>query len=118
MKKLILAALILAAPAYAHDMPGNHGGVVADVGTMHVELVANVKALELYLTDHSNKAVAADKFKATAVLVVEGKVHRIALTPAGGNRLTGNASIPLPARPKGAIQIQTETGASLQGKLP
>lgn len=106
------------ATAQAHEMLGSHGGVVTDAGSFHVEVVTNGEAIEVYLTDHANKAVPSANFKGTAVLVVDGKAQRIQLSPADANRLIGKAQTPLPAKPKGAIQLQTATGSSVQGKLP
>lgn len=118
MKRIAVLLSLLAVPALAHEMPSNHGGIVAEAGSFHIELVASGEKLDLYLTDHSNKAVSSAGFKATAVLVIDGKVQRLQLTPAEGNKLTGASPVALPSRPKGAIQLQTASGVSLQGKLP
>jgi hypothetical protein len=50
-------------------------------------------------------------------LVVDGKAQRIVLSPADGNRLTGTASVPLPANPKGAVQLSLPDGKTAQGKF-
>jgi hypothetical protein len=45
------------------------------------------------------------------------KPLRIPLTPAGGNKLTGTSEIAIPATPKGAIQITTPAGGTVQAKF-
>lgn len=117
MQRLITALLLLASPALAHDAPSNHGGVVADVGPYHVELVAKGQTVDLYLTDDANREVPAAAFKGVAILIVDGKTQRIVMAPATGNRLTGQATTPVSRAPKGAIQLQTSQGATIQGKL-
>lgn len=117
MRRLLATLMLIASPALAHDAPRNHGGVVADVGPYHVELVAKGQAIDLYLTDDANRAVEAAAFKGVAILIVDGKPQRIVVTPASGNRLTGSASGAVTGAPKGAVQLQTPQGATIQGKF-
>ena len=72
---------------------------------------------QVFLRDHSDKAVTTDGFKGTAIFVIEGKPQRIPLTPAGENRLSGTSSVNLPANPKGAVQITTPSGSTMQAKF-
>ena len=57
--KLILAAVFVAAPAFAadkhehaHDHESLHGGVVVEVKDIDLELVAKPDVIQLYLRDH------------------------------------------------------------------
>lgn len=117
MKRLLVTLLLLGSPALAHDAPRNHGGVVADVGPYHAELVVKGQTVDLYLTDDGNREVQAGPFKGVAILIVEGKPQRIVLSPSIGNRLTGTTTASVPREPKGAVQLQTPTGATIQGKF-
>ena len=114
---LMIAACLTAWPAFAHEMEkGPHGGRVADSGKVHVELVAKDKAVDVYLTDKSDKAIAAAGYKGIAILLVGGKSQRIVLEHAGDNRLTGNAN-GLISRPKGAVRLTGPDGVTSQAKF-
>lgn len=115
---MILAMLAVPGIAFAHaPKVGHNGGPQADAGSFHVELVPDGSVLHVYLRDHSDKAISTEGYKGTAVLVVEGKAERISLTPDGENKLKGTAPTPLPAEPKGAIQITTPAGGTVQAKF-
>ena len=120
LKALFAATLLVSASfaANAHaPKVGHNGGRQADAGAFHVEIKPEGKSLAVYLRDHTDKAVATDGFKGTAILMIEGKAERIPLAPAGENRLSGTANVPLPAEPKGAVQITTPTGSTVQGRF-
>ena len=104
------AALAISAPALAHEAKGPNGGRIADAGPYHVELVAKNTTLDLHITDASDKPVPATGFKAVAILTVGGKPQRIVLEPAEPSRLSGNAAVPLPKEPKGAVQLTAPDG--------
>ena len=56
MKRIIFTlALLLGPAAQAHETLGNHGGIVADAGPYHVELVAKGQTVEVYVTEHNAK---------------------------------------------------------------
>lgn len=115
-----VAAALLVAPALglAHSPKiGANGGAQVDAGSYHVELVPDGATLQIYLRDHSDKEVASTGFKGTAIFVIEGKPQRIPLTPAGANKLTGTSPVALPKEPKGAVQITTPTGSTVQAKF-
>ncbi|WP_430912137.1 hypothetical protein [Methylobacterium sp. sgz302541] len=114
---LIGGLLMVAAPVCAHDSAGRNGGRVTDAGKYHVELVAKDRAVEVYVFDSRDQPVPAAGFKGTATLVANGKPARIALNPGDGNKLTGNAEVALPAKPKGAVQLTAPDGASASGKF-
>ena len=116
---LTAAALLLAAStALAHSPKiGANGGRQTDAGSYHLEIVAKGTALDVFLSDHSDKAVKTEGFKGTAIFVVGGKSERIPLTPAGENKLSGTSTVTLPGSLKGAVQITTPTGSTVQGKF-
>ena len=67
--------------------------------------------------DHSDNDVKTDGFKGTAIFVIDGKPQRIPLIPAGENRLSGTSPVDLPTNPKGAVQITTPSGGTMQAKF-
>lgn len=120
LKIIVTVAALLAVPSIvlAHGpKTGANGGVQADAGSFHVEVVPKGTTLQVFLRDHSDKAVTTDGFKGTAIFVIEGKPQRIPLTPAGENRLSGTSSVNLPVNPKGAVQITTRSGSTMQAKF-
>lgn len=114
---LFSSLLLAAAPVCAHETAGKYGGRVTDAGSYHVELVTKGQTVDVYVLDGSEKPVPAAGFKATAILVVDGKPARVALAPADGNRLTGQAQVLLNAAPKGAVQLTAPDGATASGKF-
>jgi len=118
--KTIMATALILAPlwAFAHSARiGPNGGPQVDAGNLHVEYVARDTVMTFFVRDHNDKPVATAGFKGTAIFVLDGKPQRIPLTPAGENRLTGTAPVTLPAQPKGAVQITTPSGATIQGRF-
>ena len=116
----LFAVALLGLPSFAQahsPKVGANGGAQVDAGSYHVELVPDGTTLQLYLRDHSDKEVASVGFKGTAIFVIDGKPQRIPLTPAGTNKLTGTSSVALPREPKGAVQITTPTGSTVQAKF-
>jgi hypothetical protein len=117
-RSIAVALALLAEPALAHSPKvGANGGAQVDAGSYHVELVPDGTTLQVFLRDHSDKEVASAGFKGTAIFVVGGKPQRIPLTPAGTNKLTGTSPVALPKEPKGAVQITTPTGSTVQAKF-
>jgi hypothetical protein len=116
-----VAAILFCAPslAFAHAAKiGEHGGQQTDASIFHVEVVAKETKLEVYLHDHSTKAVPSAGLKGVAIFkAVDGKPVRIPLEPAGDNELTGVSPSPLPTQLEGAVQITTLTGGVVQGKF-
>ena len=95
---------------------GPNGGRVADAGSYHVELVARGTALEAFLTGSDEKPVGPSGFKGTALLVIDGKPQRINLEPEGA-RLAGKSQVPLPASPKGAVQLTDPHGKTASARF-
>jgi hypothetical protein len=113
----LLLASTLSQPVLAHEAKGPNGGAMVDAGAFHVELTVKGQAVDVFVSDASQKPVTIDGAKGTAILIVGGKPVRVTLTAASGNRLSGTATAPLSAAPKGAVQIQLPNGTSLQGKF-
>jgi hypothetical protein len=96
---------------------GANGGAQADAGSFHVEIVPRGTTLQVFLRDHSDKAILTDGYKGTAIFVIDGKPQRIPLTSAGENKLTGTSTVSIPSEPKGAVQIITPSGNTVQAKF-
>jgi hypothetical protein len=111
-----LAITAFAALAHAPKV-GVHGGPQVDAGSFHVEMVAQGTVLQIYLRDHSDKAVSTQGWKGIAIFTINGKAQRITLTPGGDNDLKGTSAVDLPAEPKGAVQITTSAGSTVQAKF-
>jgi uncharacterized protein (DUF2147 family) len=120
MKILAAAAALLigAFPAHARAPKiGIHGGPQVDAGSYHVELVPQGTMLQLYFRDHSDKVINTQGWKGIAILTIDGKVQRITLSPGGDNQLKGMSAVDLPAEPKGAVQVTTSSGNTVQAKF-
>lgn len=120
MKAMLIAAGVLfAAPGFAlaHDQKGPHGGHQVDAGKMHVELLVKDATVDVYLADNMAKSVDAGGYKGLAILIVGGKAARIPPVPAGSDRLTGVAPAEVKGEPKGAVQITSPSGSTIQGKF-
>lgn len=120
LRFLVLAAALAAAPlaAWAHaPKVGHNGGPQADAGAFHLEILPQGTTLAVYLRDHADKEVRTEGYKGTAIFVIDGKAERINLAPDGDNRLKGTSTVPLPPEPKGAVQVTTPTGSTVQGKF-
>jgi hypothetical protein len=116
---VVMTALFLVSPGASAHGPkvGQNGGPQEDAGSFHLEIVPNGTMLQVYLKDHSGKPVSTNGFKGAAIFVINGKAERITLMPAGENQFRGTSSIDLPAEPKGAVQITTPTGSTVQAKF-
>lgn len=107
----------LAASAAAHEIKaGPNGGRVVEAGDYHVELVAKGDTVDVFLTDHADKAVAPGGHKGLAILAIDGKSQRIALEPDKA-RLSGRAAGVIPAQPKGVVQITQPGGKTVQARF-
>jgi len=119
-RALVASAVIVAATAvaFAHGpKTGVNGGPQADAGSYHVEALGQGTILQIWLRDHSDKPVSSVGYKGTAIFLIGGKPQRIPLAPAGDNKLTGTSDVPLPTALKGAVQITTPTGSTVQAKF-
>ncbi|WP_333793117.1 hypothetical protein [Hyphomicrobium sp.] len=75
---------------HAHDHSAKHGGIVEHSGHHHLELVAKGDTIKLYVTDESGAPEDASAAQASATVLADGKVEKVALEPAGGNALKGS----------------------------
>lgn len=122
MTKLITAAFVLMASAglgLAHEArQGPNGGKLVDAGSQyHAELVARgTPEVVVHMSDANDRPIPAEGFRATAILVVNGQTVRFPLQPAGGSRLVGTAPVAVPAGVRGAVQITSPRGATVQAR--
>jgi hypothetical protein len=113
----LAAALLAGLPADAHGPKSRHGGRIVDAGPYHAELVANDRAIEIFLLGHDDKPVDPRGFKGVAILNVEGKAQRITLAPSEKDALSGTAATALPANPKGAVQLTAPDGRTVTARF-
>jgi hypothetical protein len=117
-KRLLIAALLIwSGSAWAHDARGTHGGRIADAGSYHVEMVVKSDVVDAFISDASEKPVAASGFKGTAILVSDGKSQRVVLVPVDGARLSGTATVALSNQPKGVVQLTAPDGKTIQARF-
>jgi hypothetical protein len=112
-------ALVAAAPLSAHEAAkGRHGGWRVDAGSYHTELLVDgTTSVVVYLSDAEDKPISAAGFKATAILILNGKSTRVELTPAEGSKMVGMAPAPVNAGVKGVVQLTAPNGETAQGKF-
>jgi hypothetical protein len=114
----VAAVIATASFGFAHaPKVGANGGAQTDAGSFHVEVVSQGSILQVFLRDHDDKAVPTAGYKGTAIFVIEGKPQRIPLAPAGENKMTGTSAVSIPSEPKGAVQITTPTGSTVQANF-
>ena len=117
--RTLALALALAAPALAHEpRKGPNGGDLVDAGSAyHVEVVGRGATLDVYVSDQADRPLPAGDFKALAIMVIDGKTHRISLEPAAdGRKLSGTAPAAL-TRIKGAVQLTDKAGRTSTGRV-
>jgi hypothetical protein len=115
----IVAALMFAVAASAHEGKGPHGGPVADAGKFYVELVTNADTLQVFVfEDASGNPVSVKGAKGTAILLVGDQKETVTLAPAGGdNELSGKTSVPAAAGARVVVMIQLADQPSIVGRL-
>jgi hypothetical protein len=114
---VLLTMLLPALPASAHDPKPRHGGAIVLSGNYHVEMVVKGGQVDVYLSGHDDKPVAATGRKGVAILMAGGKSVRVPLEAAGSERLTGQSAEALPAKAKGVVQITEPTGGTIQARF-
>jgi hypothetical protein len=114
-----LGSIILTAlPAPAHEVEkGPNGGRVVEAGAHHVELVVKDNAVNVFVTDASDKPISITGFKGVAIFTISGKAQRIPLEPKEGAHLSGTSPVALPAEPAGVVQITAPDGKTAQGRF-
>jgi hypothetical protein len=114
----LASTLLLIVPAGAHEVEkGPNGGRVVEAGPHHVELVVKENAVNVFVTDSSEKPVSINGFKGVAIFTISGKAQRITLEPKEGIRLSGTSSVGLPAEPAGVVQITAPDGKTAQARF-
>jgi hypothetical protein len=114
----LASVLITAIPGAAHEVEkGPNGGRVVEAGSNHIELVVNANAVDVFVTDASDKPVLVNGFKGVAIFTNSGKVQRIVLEPKDGARLSGTAPVALPVQPAGVVQLIAPDGKTVQGRF-
>lgn len=84
--------VLLAAPlvALAHGPEkGPRGGVMADAGDYHLELIVGDGVLSLGVTDGEGKPVDTEGATGSAFVLANKKNTKLELAPGGGNLLRG-----------------------------
>jgi hypothetical protein len=114
---VLLTMLLPAFPASAHDPKPRHGGAVVLSGNYHVEMAVKDGQVDVYLTNHDDKPIAATGRKGVAILMAGGKSVRVPLEAAGSERLTGKTAEALPSRAKGVVQITEPAGGTVQARF-
>jgi hypothetical protein len=110
--------LLAALPATAHEVEkGPNGGRVVEAGAHHVELVVRENAVNVFVTDASEKPVSVNGFKGVAIFTISGRAQRITLEPKEGTRLSGTSPVALPSEPVGVVQITAPDGKTAQGRF-
>ncbi|MGL4440786.1 MAG: hypothetical protein ACRCUE_16110 [Bosea sp. (in: a-proteobacteria)] len=114
----IAALLALPATAEAHQpRKGPNGGELVDAGNYHVEVVGKGTSLEVYVSDALDRPLKANEFKALAIMVIDGKSHRIPLEAlADGTKLRATAPGTI-TRVRGAIQLTDKDGKTVTGRV-
>jgi hypothetical protein len=114
----VIAAILATASASAHEpRKGPNGGELVDAGSYHIEVIGKGTAIEVLVSDATDKPVPATGFKALAIMVIDGKTQRITLTPtADGKKLVGTAPTPLTSV-KGAVQLTDRDGKTATGRI-
>jgi hypothetical protein len=115
----LAVALALTAPLAAHEAAtGRNGGLRVDAGGYHTELLVDGStSVVVFLSDVDDKPIPAAGFKATAILIIDGKPQRIELAPADASKLVGTAPSPVNLGVKGVVQLTAPGGETAQGKF-
>jgi hypothetical protein len=115
---IVLAALVMAIPAVAHEVEkGPNGGRIVDAGAYHVELVAKDSTIDVFLSDSKDQPAETTGFKGLAILLIDGKQQRIALEAAAPGRLSGKTTGAKPSELKGVVQLTPPQGGSVQARF-
>ena len=93
-------------------------GLRVDAGKYHTELLVDGSTnVAVFLSDADDKPIPAAGFKATAILIIDGKSQRIELKPAEASKMAGTAPAPVKPGVKGVVQLTAPDGTTAQGKF-
>lgn len=105
---------------HGHDQhhKAAEGGIIADLGDYHGELIQKSGSLALLVTDHHGKPVAVDGFKAS-VLVLDGsqRFGPYDIVSTGGNMLSGAGPDEDLKAWKGIVTLTDANGKAVQGRF-
>lgn len=113
------AALAWPAGAMAHTSEelaarlGAHGGRLQATGQYHVELLVGPGQVQVWVTDHADRAQPTEGATATAMLVYPGATVAVPLQPAGENRLAASD-----ARLKAGVDARVSLVLTMKGQAP
>ena len=108
-----LATLALAPAAWSHGAAkGPKGGLLADAGPYHQELVVSETGLTIHLYTPDNQPVAVEGATGSATVLIGVTPRQVVLKPVGANSL--GASLDLPHGAEGKVV----TVLTLPGKSP
>lgn len=98
------------AVAFAHgERPqAAHGGEIQDAQGVWVELVVKADVVTVYVLTEDNKPVPAAQMSGTATVLVDGKSHKVELSPAEANSLRGK--LPVAAQGKVVATVSLKVG--------
>ena len=113
----LLALLLPALPALAHDPQPRFGGAIVMTAAYHVEMVIKDGQVDVYLTGHDDKPVTAKGRKGVAILVAGGKSVRVPLEPVGTERLSGKTTESVASGSTGVVQLTEPTGGTIQARF-
>ena len=115
----VASAVALPFAALAHELPkGANGGPVVDSSGHHVEMVAKGADLMLFLTDETDKPLAAAGAKnARAIIQDGGKTAAVPLQPAEPNKLVGRLSQPLGKGARVVVLATLADGHAVQARF-
>ncbi len=120
MSRRALLALFLLFPMFAdaHEPRiGPRGGVLVDAGPYHVEVVVAAATLDVFVSDAQDRPLPVSGFRGTAIVIANGKQHRIPLSAMHPDRLSGQASLVPGQGLKGAIQLTGPDGKTATARL-
>ncbi len=112
---LFAALLGIAAIASGHTdewfdtHPTPHGGQVRMSGPYHLELLLRDGEMLVYVTDHGDNKIATADFTARATVLAGGTQKRVALAPAGDNKLSA-IGVPFTLGMKLVVSVRPKPG--------
>lgn len=83
---------VLAESGPSHSHQGQYGGIIADTGHHHMEIIVEDGHLKVYLTHDDGKPERVADAKASATILSEGRKEVVALLPDAANFLKGTGS--------------------------
>lgn len=114
---LALPTLAEALRAQDHSHAAPNGGQLKQIGTYEAELVVKGSEMILHLVDEQEREVDAQAFSASAVVLAKGNEQKaVALTPSGGNRLSGRMDFPVDGKVRATVTLKTPSGEAGKGR--